>query len=383
MFLPRLQETSPELIDYALYLHRRGQLLPDTFVIDIGIIEENAAGILAAAKEKGISLYYMLKQIGRNPLIAHRLDDMGYSGAVAVDFKETLGYLENHIRLGHVGNLVQIPSGLVSTVVAAKPRIITVFSPEKAGEINEAARALNMVQDIQLRVRAADGPCYPGQMAGFTPEELPGVVSAIEALPHVRLSGVCAFPAFLCDVEGKAAKPTENVEAVRQAAGYLRSRGHQIAQVNLSSAICTSTIPLAAEMGATVAEPGHGLTGTTPLHKNPGQRERVGYLYLTEVSHNVDGRANCYGGGRYPRGHLCRALCGSSADALTWVGASAVNADNIDYHFELHSTRPVGEAVIMCYRAQAFVSRSNVAVVDARRRQLLGIYDAYGVKKVR
>ena len=41
----------------------------------------------------------MLKQIGRNPLIARALTDMGYVGAVCVDFREALTMVENQIPL--------------------------------------------------------------------------------------------------------------------------------------------------------------------------------------------------------------------------------------------------------------------------------------------
>ena len=37
--------------------------------------------------------------------------------------------------------------------------------------------------------------------------------------------------------------------------------------------------------GATQLEPGHGLTGTTPLHARTALPERPAMLYLTEVSH--------------------------------------------------------------------------------------------------
>jgi len=82
MFLRRLQETAPELIDFTLYAHRKGLLLPDTYVIDLEIIRENARKILSASREQGVKLYYMLKQLGRNPVLARMLDELGYEGAV-------------------------------------------------------------------------------------------------------------------------------------------------------------------------------------------------------------------------------------------------------------------------------------------------------------
>ena len=73
----------------------------------------------------------MLKQIGRNPYLAKQLMDMGYKGAVVVDFREAEIMMQHHIPIGNVGHLVQVPKGLLPKVVAYKPEVITVFSLEK------------------------------------------------------------------------------------------------------------------------------------------------------------------------------------------------------------------------------------------------------------
>lgn len=41
MFLPLLEERNPELIEYAMDLHKQGKILPDTYVIDLDTIREN------------------------------------------------------------------------------------------------------------------------------------------------------------------------------------------------------------------------------------------------------------------------------------------------------------------------------------------------------
>ena len=59
------------------------------------------------------------------------------------------------------------------------------------------------------------------------------------------------------------------------------------------------TLKALAEAGATQVEPGHGLTGTTPLHVSDDLPEAPAVVYLTEVSHLSGGEAFCFGGGLY------------------------------------------------------------------------------------
>ena len=54
-----------------------------------------------------------------------------------------------------------------------------------------------------------------------------------------------------------------------------------------------------AEAGATQVEPGHGLTGTTPLHALEDLPEIPAVVYVSEVSHLHRGEAYCFGGGLY------------------------------------------------------------------------------------
>ena len=380
MFLNRLRENNPALIDFARYALRRGELPPNTYILDRCAIHENAQAMLNTAKENNVHLYFMLKQLGRNPLIGQMLDELGFDGAVAVDADEALSYLKNGVHLAHAGHLVQIPQGQVEAIVAARPEVITVYSVEKAAAISEAAGKLGSCQPVMLRVYGPDSPCYPGQSGGFSLDELDRVVTELEKLPHVKIAGVTAFPCFLYDEERTANEPTPSVKAVLEAKARLESRGYTGLQVNLPSATCCATIPRIAALGGTHGEPGHGLTGTTLLHAATAQPERVGYLYLTEVSHNAGGKACCYGGGYYRRGHLKSALCGGSAAEEKLLDVMPVSRDNIDYYFELSEPRPVGEPVILCFRTQIFTTRSRVAVVDTELGQLLGVYTALGEK---
>ena len=90
MFIDRLKQNNPELIQASLQLFHAGKILPDTYVLDYDAIMENGRQMKKVADEYGVKLFYMLKQIGRNPLIAKGLDELGFDGCVAVDFKEAL-----------------------------------------------------------------------------------------------------------------------------------------------------------------------------------------------------------------------------------------------------------------------------------------------------
>ncbi len=69
-------------------MHQSGLIQPDSYVIDVDTFLENAALMLKEAKKMGIRLFFMLKQVGRNPYLAGKLIELGFEGAVVVDYKE-------------------------------------------------------------------------------------------------------------------------------------------------------------------------------------------------------------------------------------------------------------------------------------------------------
>ena len=140
----------------------------------------------------------MTKQFGRVPYIAKKLIEIGFEGIVTVDFKEALVMMENGIKLGNVGHLVQIPTALVDKVIRHCPDIITVYSLEKIKEIDEAAKNYGRVQDIMLRVLERDSKIYSGQSGGFYLEEIDEIAKEILKLKNVRINGLTSFPCFLC-----------------------------------------------------------------------------------------------------------------------------------------------------------------------------------------
>lgn len=62
MFLNMVIERNPQLIIEAAKLHRYGVIEPNTYVLDVDSIYENARLIKETADKYNISLYYMTKQ---------------------------------------------------------------------------------------------------------------------------------------------------------------------------------------------------------------------------------------------------------------------------------------------------------------------------------
>jgi len=386
MFLDKTKERNPELIKVALSLHSSGAIAPNTYVIDVDAVEKNAELLADAARDHGIELYMMTKQMGRNPVVAAKIAGAGIKKAVAVDPWEALTLARAGIGLGNVGNLVQIPTGMLQAILSYRPEVMTVFTVAKAREVSAAAAAVGIKQPLLLRVVAPGDMVYEGQVGGFGLDELPQAAAEIAALPNVEISGVTAFPCFLFNTDTDKVEATSNLATVLKGAELLTRLGHPIQQINTPSNTCVSTIPLLAKAGATHGEPGHALTGTTPLHSGHNQAELPAIVYVSEVSHIFGQEAFVYGGGFYSRSRVQRALVGKDWEELrnNCLMAQAVPPEYIDYYGVLDLSTgkaEVGDTVIFSFRTQIFVTRAQVALVggvNQGRPDLLGIYDNLG-----
>ena len=85
MFLDRLIARNPGLAHAAVRLHQSGELLANTYLLDLDAIRANTRVIRAAADAVGLSLYAMTKQFARNPDACDAIADAGIPSAVAVD----------------------------------------------------------------------------------------------------------------------------------------------------------------------------------------------------------------------------------------------------------------------------------------------------------
>ncbi len=379
MFLDTVLKHNKPLVDVALSLHEKGTLLPDTYVIDYDQTMANARLILDKANSMNIELYFMLKQLGRNPLLAKGFMELGYKGAVVVDFREALVMMEHNIPLGNVGHLVQTPKSLLKKIIAYKTEVMTVFSYEKLIEINEVAMDLGVTQDVILKVYSDDDMQYPAQEGGIDLRDLRAFLRKSRELNHVNIVGATAFPAFLYDVVKDDINETANYRTILGAIEIMKEMGCEIKQINAPSTTSVRTLELMKGSSITHGEPGHGLTGTTPMHAYKECVEKPSVVYLSEISHNFNNMSYAYGGGHYRRSHVSRAYCNKGI-----VDVFKPDAESIDYYFQLNDVLPVSSGVIMAFRFQIFVTRSLVAVVKGvgtDNVEVMGIYDSLGKKE--
>ncbi|MGF1697178.1 YhfX family PLP-dependent enzyme [Vibrio lamellibrachiae] len=382
MFLDALEQQNPNLINATLALFKQGKLQPDTTVIDVDQVIDNAKLMKRIADDNGIQLYAMTKQIGRNPEIAKRLvAECGYKGLVCVDFKEARTLASHGLPIANVGHLVQPPSNMIKSLVSdVKPQVMTVYSLEKAQQISNAAVEAGRKQGLLLKFYHSRDKLYVNQEAGFALSSVEEVVSAIQAMPGVYIEGVTHFPCFLYDSVKEETQPTPNLVTLLEAKRALNALGIPCAQVNAPSSTSSETIPMLAEFGCTHGEPGHSLTGTTPANAVNPQKEHISMLYLSEISHHYEEDSYCFGGGYYRRGLLENANIYQNNEYQR-VPIFNDETDSIDYHLRIPGHHSIGEPVIMAYRTQVFVTRSDVALIEGvstGNPTLLGIYDALG-----
>lgn len=381
MFIDIVQKKNPDLIKVAIELHQKGEILPDTYVLDMDAILENGRALCKKAEENGIKLYAMTKQFGRVPYLAKKLVEIGFAGVVTVDFKEALIMMDNGVKLGNVGHLVQIPSSLIDKVVRHSPEIITVYSLEKIKEIDEAAKKYGKVQDIMLRVLEKDSEIYSGQSGGFYLDDIEDVAKEILKLNNVRINGLTSFPCFLYNCDKNIIEGTKNIESIKKAERVLKELGIFVEQLNMPSATSLENIESIKAYGGTHGEPGHALTGTTPFNSRNLEGEIPAIVYVSEISHNLDYNSYCYGGGHYRRSGMNSVLVGKNIKKMRRSPVEAPILESIDYYFELCGNNNVGETVIGAFRTQIFVTRSSVALVEGVKSsnpKLVGMYDSLG-----
>ncbi|RSS81206.1 alanine racemase [Streptomyces sp. WAC06614] len=384
MFLDTVLARNPELVDTAAALHRSGAVPPDTYVLDLDTVEDNARRLAAGAERLGLTLWCVTKQFGRNPALI-RAVARHLPAFAAIDAREAAALHAAGARCGNLGHLVQVPRRELPALLARRPDAVTVFDADNARHVGQAAVALGHVQDVLVRLEPAPGTGYPGQEGGVPPARLAGFAAHLERLPGVRIAGVTAFPCVACDPATGWPAPTANLARAARAVALLRARGHGPLLLSAPGATSLAVLPLLAAAGATHGEPGHALTGTTPLHAaDPTQPERPASVYVTEVAHTLaDGRPALHGGGFYPRSGVRRALLARTGLLLE---VARMPAEYIDY-YRLLAAPPrrirvrAGDTAVLAFRSQVFVTRSRVAVVAGLASgapRLLGLYDALG-----
>lgn len=393
MFLENLIQRNPAFLSSAVQLHQEKRIPANSYLLDIDTISENAKIQAAEGKRLGLKVYPMTKQIGRNPIAIQALADQGLNAYVVVDMDCARAVHAAGHQIGHIGHLVQIARGDTTTAASYHPEYWTVFNLQKAQEAAEAAGKIGLEQKILVRIHAPGDTFYTGHEGGFPADKILEVAEEIDQLDHASFAGITTFPALLFNQDTGEVEPTHNVTTLRKAAKALEDAGWKDLEINAPGTTSTVMMEKLAEVGSTQVEPGHGLTGTTPLHAVRDLPEDPAALYLSEVSHYYQNQAYCFGGGLYIDpvfpAYDTKALVGKNPDTITQEKLSVeFPPDNaIDYYgmIQQDKTRQaeIGDTVLFGFRIQAFVTRAYVVPITGISKGkpvVEGIYTSEGRK---
>lgn len=374
MFLNALIAKNRAFVEAAVTLHQSGAVPANSYLLDLDTMRANAAALASTAQGLGLTVYAMTKQFGRNPPALDAIRAGGIDRFVAVDMACARPIHRSGHRLGHLGHLSQVPRGEAREGARMRPEIWTVFNAGKAAEAADAAASIGHVQGLVARIFAQGDRFYDGHEGGFAAEEIERVADLLDERPGGRFAGITSFPALLFDEATGAVTPTPNLRTLEATARRLAATGRKDLVVNTPGTNSAAVMQVLAEAGATQVEPGHALTGTTPLHALRDLPENPAMLYLSEVSHIHQGTPFSFGGGLYVdpvfRDYPVKVLVGGDADAALRqaVPATIPAPAMIDYYGKLHpeagQTVRVGDTVIYGFRAQAFVRRAYIVPVE-------------------
>lgn len=395
MFLSLLKRRNPEFLEAAAELHRSGAIPPNCFVIDLDAVRRNAHALRQESTRLSLQLFAMTKQIGRNPDVSRALVECGITHAVGVDLECATVAAAGGLACGNVGHLVQVPRNQTRAAAALRPLYWTVFNEEKAVDAGRAAMELGRTQDVLLRVVGRTDQFYAGHEGGFEAGEVVAVADRLDRVPGIRVAGVTSFPATLYDAQAGTVRTTSNLQTLSTASQSLAASGRARVQLNAPGTTSSGMLHLIADAGATQAEPGHGLTGTTPWHATTDLVEDPAIAYVSEVSHVWNNKAFVFGGGLYVDPVL----------GATGTGAIVVrDADRgplhspvlpvempasgaIDYYATIPIDSPerdiIGSTVLFGFRPQVFVTRALTAAVEGISTgspSVLGIWASNGCK---
>jgi predicted amino acid racemase len=403
-FLEATIKRNPKLIDAAFELHRDHKIPTDTYLVDLDSVAKNARAISEAAESSGIKNYYMTKQFGRNPLLCRTIVESGIENAVAINIEEAKILHSNGFKVDHVGHLMQIPSGDVEFVVGTlKPEIITVYSFEKAREVDRAAKKFGIIQKIMLRPISPSDSFASNAEGGTSTRDIVKEVLRLNELQNIRVAGLTSFPSFRFDLKERRLVTTSNFESMMRTRSLIESNTKvTIEQINAPGSNSSAGMKIMKDLGATHAEPGHAFTGTTPWHVfDETLPELPSWVYVTEVSHGNQDRAYSFTGGlpqtgyygffttKYHQAFLYALSEMNGSRRRIFAERPSISLDNQawpDYFTTLHqpdegATLSVGDTVVFAFRPQVYQTRSTVTIVrglGSSDPNVLGTFDRNG-----
>jgi predicted amino acid racemase len=373
MFLQPLLDRNFQFLNAAVQLHQKGAIDANTYVLDLETVTTNARLLSEKGKSLGVDVIAMTKQVGRNPDFCKAVKAGGISGSVAVDYECGVYSHAAGLKISHIGHLVQIPKSQISRAIALEPALWTIFSLAQAKEIAKIAVENNKVVNVSLRVWDEDCTFYKGHEGGFHSSEVLDVAKQLSNIKNLKLAGVTSFPALLFDKNTNKLKITKNAELIQKVAVQLEELlGYGLIR-NMPGTTSLDGIEMLAKAGATQVEPGHGLTGTTPLSAVVETIEKPAIAYVTEVMHHHQGRAFVLGGGLYVDPVLgdipTKAAVFTDSGDFEILEADMPNPGAIDYYAALSPNKsgklpPIGSTVIFGFRPQVFVSRGMTVGIE-------------------
>lgn len=395
MFLQSLRSKNLAFVEAVVALHQSGAIPANSYAVDLDAVAANTAHLVGEAKALRLTVFAMTKQLGRAPGVLRAMADAGVDGYVAVDMACARPIAANGHNLGHIGHLVQVAAAEAGEAIAMEPDYWTVFSPNKADEASAEATRIGRIQNLLVRVFAPGDEFYTGHEGGIPVDELNVMISHIDGLPGVRFAGLTTFPALLFDPHTGGARVTPNMATLARAAESARSHSdgddQDLLQINAPGTTSTAVLAQLAEAGATQVEPGHGLTGTTPLHAVGDLPEQPAVCYVSEIAHIHQGTPFCFGGGLYVDPvfgdyQITALVAHDPSEAATEpVPVDMPDPAAIDYYAKLRpeSARTVseGDTVVFGFRIQAFVTRAfvvGVAGVRSGTPLVAGVWDVLG-----
>jgi predicted amino acid racemase len=390
VLLDRVMARNPQLIEAAVELHQSGIVPPGTYIIDLDAVAVNARAMADEAHRHGLRVLLMTKQNGRNPFASAIALEQGIDATVVVEAREAHVVHRYGLPIGHVGHLSNVPKNEVPAVVAMQPGAITVFTPEAAQRVSDAAAKIGRVQDLYMRVSKPGDEIFRGMVGGWTEDSCVGAAKEIMGLHGVRLAGLTAFPTTSYQTEDpRKAVPNDTFFTMMRAKMLLESSlGLSELTVNAPSGNSCATFGMLAAHGATEVEPGTALMGSSKLHARYDLREKPAQVYVSEIMHHWEGEAYVLGGGMtYMEtygGEIQPAdgLVASSVDDIDYEKRiPVIERGVIDYHVVCGngSVARVGDTAVFALHPQYFVNRAYVAAVSGvseGKPRLEGIFDS-------
>lgn len=390
MFLKKILSDNKLLVETSIILHQQGKIPANSYVIDIDTLRSNASVLAKEANKYDLKIFAMTKQIGRNPIAIKALMEEGIQAGVCVDMADARPMHKAGMQIGHLGHLVQVPFAETEAAASMNPLYWMIYDMEKAKVVSKVTKT-GKKQKIMTRVFGNGDNFYKGHEAGFSIDSILDTAKELEQMDQLSFAGIATFPAQLYNFQSMCLEHTPNYRTLLKAAELLRKAGFSSVEVNAPGTTSSMLFQGLAQDGVTQVEPGHGLTGTTPIHAYKDLAERPALVYVSEVSHNYGGKPYCFGGGMYLdpvfAPYDVKACVGNSPEQACkqLISCDMPKPEAIDYYGilqpESEQQVTIGDTVVFGFRPQIFVTRSYVVPVSGINKgnpKVEGIFFADG-----